>query len=422
VNDFWVLAKKELMSLVRDRRLLFGLIVLPLLLFPTLGHVIGVGIKAARGTTQVVIANFDNGTYSRLLIKSLELAPNISVTVINASTIEEAVKKAILMNKNVLVVVPSDFSKRLSAGMDATVYVYGIFKSLGAGIKESVGEARLREILSVLNKVIAKIKLEQIGVKNPSVLLNPISMVSYSVINGKIVQISPTLVSAAISSQAVSIPLVVFMMVTVTAQMAAGAIASEKENKTLETLLTLPVKRTTIVSAKIFGTATMGLFSTFAYLVGMRYYLGSVVAGSSVSLAELGLKFHLGAILLLSFIVFLTIVFSLALAMIIALFAEDVQTANSLTGVVIVPLSFPTWVLIYTSLDSLPRPLQLLLLAMPFTHPIVDYRRLLMENYLPVFFSVLYLLFLVAVTLSITAKLFSGEIVLTSKFRWFQKK
>ncbi|ASJ14786.1 ABC transporter permease [Thermococcus radiotolerans] len=423
MSDFWVMAKKELWNLFRDKKLVFGLVVVPLILLPVMGKAVNIGMEQAQGETQVTIVNFDEGAYGNLLIKALEVAPNVTVTVVNATTLDEAIQQAIQQEQNVLVVIPPDFTAKLQANETATVEIYGIFTTISTGIKESVSEGRINAVLGILSDEIARIKVKNLGASNPDAILQPIRTESKSVINNNVVEVSPTAVSSVIAAQAFTIPLIVFMMVMITSQMAAGAIASEKENKTLETLLTLPVARTKIVAAKIFGTAMMGLVAAIAYMIGMRYYMSSFGLGSSgVSLEDLGLVVTPTGALMFAVVVFLTIIIALSLAMIVATFAEDVQSATTLVSAVILPLAFPAFLLMYTDINDLPAVVKYVLLAIPFTHPVVDYRYVLLSSYTPIAISMAYLTVVAVVILYATAWLFSTERILTAQVSWGRRK
>ena len=423
MSDFWVMAMKELKNLFRDRKLVFGLVIVPLILLPVMGKAVSVGMEQAQETTNVAIVNFDDGEYGRVLIKALEVTPNVTVTVVNASSIDEAIQKAIEEKQNVLVVIPPDFTAKLKTNETATVEIYGIFMSIGTGMKESVSEGRINAVLQVLSNEIARIKVRNLGASNPDAILQPITTVSKSVINGNIINVSPTVVSSVIAAQAFTIPLIVFMMVMITSQMAAGAIASEKENKTLETLLTLPVPRTHIVGAKIFGTAMMGLVAAIAYMVGMKYYMGSFGMGSSgISLEDLGLVVTPTGAFLFALVVFTTIIIALSLAMIVATFAEDVQSATTLVSAVILPLAFPAFLLMYTDINDLPPVARYFLLAIPFTHPVIDYRHVLLGDYAPLLMSLAYLTVVAFVILYATARLFASERIMTAQVSWGRKK
>ena len=422
MSDFWVLARKEIMNLVRDKKLLFGLIVVPLIIYPALGKMMQFGFESATKETQVAIVNFDNGDYGELLIKALNVTPNVTVTVISAGSVEEALKKAVEAEHNVLVVIPSNFSEGIESNEVATVQIYGVFKGLSSGMAESVSEGRINAVINVLSEEIARLKVARLGVSNPGAVLHPIRAESKSYFMGRVVDVPPTVVSQVLSSQSVSLPLIVFLMVTITAQMSAGAVAAEKENKTLETLLTLPVKRTTIVASKISGTAVMGLVAALAYMIGLRSYLGTFQVDTGISLEELGLGLTPEGMALFALIVFLTIIFALSLAMLLAVYAEDVQSANTVVSSVILPLAFPAFMLMFVDLTQVPTVARYALLALPFTHPIVAYRYALTGDYSSMLLSVAYLSVIALVTLYMTARIFSSEKVLTAKISWGKKR
>jgi len=422
MSDFLVLAKKEVKNLMRDKKLIFGLIIVPLIVYPALGKMMQFGFESATKETHVAIVNFDDGKYGELLIKALNVTPNVSVTVISANSVDEALEKALQENQNVLVVIPSNFTKSIETNKVATVQVYGVFRGVGSGMRESVSEGRINAVIEILSEEIARLKVRELGAGNPDAILHPVNAESRSYLLGRVIDVPPTVVSQVLTSQSYGLPLIVFLMVMITSQMSAGAIASEKENKTLETLLTLPVKRTTIVASKITGTAVMGVIAALAYMVGLRQYMASFGTQVGVSLSQLGLSISPAGMLLFGLVVFLTIAFSLSLAMLLAVFAEDVQSANTVVSSVILPLAFPSFMLMFIDLNGLPAIGKYLLLAIPFTHPIADYRYVITRDYSALGASILYLTLVAGMTLYITARVFASEKVLTARLSWGRKK
>ena len=380
------------------------------------------GFQQAQEETHVAIVNFDEGPYGELLIKALNVSPNVTVMLISAESLQDALEKAANEKQNVLVIVPGNFSYSIENNLRAEVEVYGIFYTIGSGMRESVSEGRIGAVIEVLSRELARIKVKSAGFENPDAILEPVGAVSKSVIRGRVVDVPPSVVSAVLSSQSLSLPLIVFLMVTITAQMSAGAVAAEKENKTLETLLTLPVKRTTIVASKISGTALMGLVAALAYMIGLKNYLGTFQTDVGISLEDLGLGITLEGMVLFAFIVFLTIIFALSLAMLLAVYAEDVQSANTVVSSIILPLAFPAFLLMFVDITQLPVAARYALLAIPFTHPIVAYRYAVTGEYSSMLFSIGYLAAVALVTLYLTAKMFSTEKVLTAKLSWGRKR
>ena len=59
----------------------------------------------------------------------------------------------------------------------------------------------------------------------------------------------------------VLIPIVLFVIIMYSAQMVITAVAMEKQDKTLETLLTVPIPRTSVVTSKMLAGGIVGLMA-----------------------------------------------------------------------------------------------------------------------------------------------------------------
>lgn len=297
--------------------------------------------------------------------------------------------------------------------------MYGIIRGISGGMREAVSEGRINAVLTVLNEYLAKLKIQQNMEGDPEAILKPIDAKSFTVIKGRVVAIPPSLVANLITSQSFSMPIVIFIMIILVAQMSAGSMAMEKENKTLETLLTLPVKRITIVAGKMVGTAVIGIIAAIAYMIGMRNYLGSLTSSAQVgiTLEELGLTVTPQGAALFVLIMFLAMIFALSFAMLLAVFAEDTKSANTVVSAGIMPLTFPTFILMFADLETLPLAIKYLLLAIPFSHPILASRAMLMGEYSTMYASAVYLGVLSVLMLLITARFFTTEKLLTAKLR-----
>ncbi|ALV63155.1 Methionine ABC transporter ATP-binding protein [Thermococcus sp. 2319x1] len=423
MSDFWVLVMKELKDLLRDKGLIFGIIIVPLIIYPALGQMMQVGFQQAQEETKVVLVNLDEGQYGDLLIKALETAPNVTLTKIDALSIDEAIKKAQEKNYNMIVIIPKNFSKAIENNQKAQVKVYGIIEGISGGMREAVSEGRINAVLTVLNEYLAKLKIERNIEGDPEAILRPIDAKSFTVIKGRIVAVPPSLVANIIASQSFSMPIVIFIMIILVAQMSAGSMAMEKENKTLETLLTLPVKRITIVAGKMVGTAVIGIIAAIAYMIGMRNYLGSLTSSAQVgiSLEDLGLTVTPQGAALFVLIMFLAMIFALSFAMLLAVFAEDTKSANTVVSAGIMPLAFPTFILMFADIETLPLAIKYLLLAIPFSHPILASRAMFMGEYSTMYASAIYLGAISTLTLFVTARFFTTEKILTAKLRFRRK-
>ena len=76
----------------------------------------------------------------------------------------------------------------------------------------------------------------------------------------------------------------------------------------------------------------------------------------------------------------------------------------------------------FADIETLPLAIKYILLALPFSHPILASRAMLMGQYSSMYVSVLYLGILSTVTLLIAARFFTTEKLLTAKLRFRRKR
>jgi ABC-2 type transport system permease protein len=208
--------------------------------------------------------------------------------------------------------------------------------------------------------------------------------------------------------------------------MAATSIAIEKEQKTLETLMTLPVGRLTILSGKLVGSVVVAIAGAISYMIGFGYYMNSAFSFApemtSISTSNISLGINPVSILLLGVNIFVTLVSGLALAISLATFTENVRSAQSLTGFLIVPIIVPAIILMFTDLQMLPSTVKWILLAIPYTHSIIASKAAFIGNFAAVFRSVTYITFFTLIVLYLAARIFSTERIITGRLTFSQLK
>ena len=107
------IVSKELKELLRDPRILVGMIIVPLIMFPLLGLVIQTSMESAERRLQTItvgVADFDKGEWSRNLTRYLSSSPNMIVVDITATNLNEAVAQLQAdPNATDLIVIPEGF-------------------------------------------------------------------------------------------------------------------------------------------------------------------------------------------------------------------------------------------------------------------------------------------------------------------------
>lgn len=397
---------KELKELIRDPKILLGMIIVPLIMFPVLGAVMSFSVESAKesaGKTAILVLNHDTGENSTQFIAYLNSSLRVYVT--NASTANDAVPQLATYNATELVEIPAGFSQNVSANEGVKVEFYSVFS--GGGILEGIGSSIVDSLVGQFNRDVAP----DVIIPEPAVI-----------IKGKIVEnVDPRVLSSLMISQAVALPITILILLTYSMQIAATSVAMEKEEKTLETVLTLPMDRFSILMGKLSGSIIVAGVGAAAYMIGFNYYMGSLSGfsqiGASPDLASLGLVPSLFGYLLLGISLFITLLSALALAVILSAFAEDVRSAQSLVSYIYPLIFIPSLVLMYIDISALPVWLKFVLYAIPFSQPIIASKAVIMGDYLTAGLGIVYVTAFTLVIMYIASRLFATEKILTVKLK-----
>ncbi len=419
-----VLVEKEVKELLRDPKILLGTILMPLVLMMAMGGMVRVSTTAvmqAASNVNVAVLDLDNQAMSRTLVELLESSPNINLTILTGCTVEEALQEAEGMGVRALIVVPEGFTRNITSGVRGTVYMYSIMER--GTMAEAMGFSTVEGVVSAFEEAVkAQIIASGLPDANPEVVLNPVEEHPMTLFRGELIDQPPEQLAQLIMSQSM-MPLVLMIVVGTAMSMAATSMAVEKEAKTLETLLTLPVSRMTILLSKLVGSTVIAIIGSVSFMVGMAYYTASVSApatGGEIQiptqlLESLQSPITLG---LIGATIFITMVSALALALYVAVYAEDVRGAQSIVGVLGLPVMLPAIVLVFADISMLPMSIRVLLYAIPYTHTIVATRAALLGQYGAAGVSLAYLSAFTVIVFYLAARMFSGERAITARMRF----
>ena len=177
---------------------------------------------------------------------------------------------------------------------------------------------------------------------------------------------------------------------------------------------------------KLAGSVVVAAVGALAMVAGVNYYMGSFTFGlgsqQNVDLSSIGLAPTLPGYIVLGASLFVTLVSALALAIAVSSFAEDVRSAQSIVGyfyfIIFVPMIF----LMYTDISVLPFTIRIILLAIPYTHPMLAARASFTGDYTTAILGIAYVTIFTLAVLYIAAKIFTTEKILTMKLRLRRQK
>jgi sodium transport system permease protein len=253
--------RKELLDIVRDRRTLMSMIVVPLLLMPVM--MFGIGALMASS-----MQDLESRTYSVGLVN-----PQAAPEVVDA-----------LRDVKKIQVVPIDSEEELSnlitdgtlsAGVavrvnkDSNIPAIVIYSRKSKESSRIAGE-RLQSRMDDLRNELSTKWLERIGA--PLAVLDPIEITSENLASSS---------EMAKSTLASFLPyMLILMAITGAIYPAIDMTAGEKERSTLETILASPAARSEIVLGKFLAVMTTSIISTLISLTsffvviggGLRYF------------------------------------------------------------------------------------------------------------------------------------------------------
>lgn len=401
------LIRKEVKEMLNKATLIY--IVAVAIIFSFIGNVISdaqkeVTTSITEGSTVIAVQNLDNSAYSSLLIDSIDRGADI---VYDGTSYVEA--RSVLSEKQgvALLTIPEDFGAKISSNEQATLEVLWVMS--GAGIADAMPGSVIDTLLSNAKQDLSRQLIAENSSLQPDIVLNPASTDNTTEFQGKtIAGMTPNEVSGLLATRTMVIPIAIMMLIIMGSTSVISSMGMEKENRTLETLLTLPVSRSKIVLSKIVGSAVAGLVMGVIYMAGFYTYFNSF-GGASVNMSDLGLE--LGAVDygLIGLTVFVTLLAALCTAIILGTFASSYRQAQSLTFPIIGMAMLPMMLTMFMDFETMSPLLKVITFIIPFSHPMMAMKALMLDNYPLVIGGILYSMAFTAAMVAITVRIFTTD-------------
>ncbi|MEM2021228.1 MAG: ABC transporter permease [Zestosphaera sp.] len=422
------LAIKEIKVMLRDKKILIPAIVLPLIIFVALGGVMRFvmtsvvqGVEREVTKMNLYVCDLDNGFFTQLMLSSLSgLLKNFTLV---HECDESSLKEALSQGKySLAVLVPSNATEVFSGSLPVKLLVYGrvsgiSFTSLGATAVANTFVNMLSEALRAY--------LITLGGMNPNFTLMPVQASTQLIYRNEIVDVG-TLSTLSMSSYVLFfVPLI---LVTSGLSYATTFMAYENEEKTLEILLSLPVKRRTILMSKVIGVLFLIILSAISFFIGFMYYITSIFAAISEPLtSEAGATMQLEAvtrlisptsIALTAVSVLVTLLNAAGLGLLIGSISPDVRTAGTYSGPLTMLFIVPSLLLAYMDLGSLGiGGLAMSLIISPFITPLIVLKAFLEGFEWLAYVSIVFGVVSMFIFIYTASKIISSERIFSMQFR-----
>jgi len=416
MKNFYNILKKEIKELL-TKQMILGLVFM-IIMFGIMGNFMKGLREKDDELINLAVLDLDKSQYSEGILDKLSKQKTIEMAEITEIDIEKAIKQAKEKEAKVLLVVPENFEEDIKIKKRVDLKIYSIIK--GLSIKGMISDATVNAIIGSINREISiNFIQEAFPDKNPEDIINPLNIKEFVVIKDKMTSGDSTMIESLAVSQSIMIPIILMMLIIYAGGTIVTSMVSEKENKTLETLLTLPVKRISIVIGKMTGATIVALLMAGVFLGGFRYYMSSAIPdipGSETILEDLGLTMTPLSYILLGISLFLAILIALSMSMILGIFAQSTKNAHIMNMPIVLLAMIPYFLLMFQDAEMLSLPMKIFLYAIPFAHPIIASKALIFHNYPIVLGGIAYMIIFAAVTMYVAVWLFNTDRVLTAKF------
>jgi ABC-2 type transport system permease protein len=403
MNTFLRLVWKEVRELLRPQY------IIPILFVPIIFIALGQGFggldEAAAEPPDVGVINEDGDRYGDLV----ETAFNESANVVyraDGGDPQAALNTTEDRGGTALVVIPDNFTERIATGQQrGQVRLFTVVDSVSL-----TGIASTGNVERILQTAGTGITINVTGASPQQ--LSPIATSYTTDVKGTVISQSPGVLSGAFTSQFIFVPVIIMLVIIFSGQMVINSMGMEKENKTLETLLTMPVKRRTIVAAKLVGSAAIGLLAAGVMTFALMEYQSGITGGNGGGLPA---AFSLTTMdyALIGVAIFFAVVGALALALVLGIFAGDRQGAQ----ILLFPLSIlaigPAFATMFADFSTLSLPLQAVLFAIPFTHPVIAAKQLMFGDPLIIYLGIAYEALFALGAIALAVYVFNSDRVIT---------
>ena len=418
MRRFFVLLKKELKEMLTWQTLIPILMVM--VIYGFLGRVINQEQKKQAVPQPITVVDLDRSQTSDMLAGILAKA-DFKVTMVTEGAVDDIVRKVASEKGVAVVVIPRGFEAGINERKPQTVQTYTILRSFS--ILGMEGTFKLDAALSAMNEYVGDmyIKTGAPGL-DPAIVRHAISAQTFVTVGAVSAEGDPQSIVNVVMQQTMVIPIVLMLVIILAAQMIAASIAGEKENKTLETLLSTPVARGALVTAKMMAAGIVALVSAAAYMVGMKSYMGGILGASGGTSAavgqaiqKLGLVLDLRGYVLLGLSVFAGIMVALSIAVILGAFAEDLKSVQILIMPLMMVVLLPYLITMFIDINTTSPVLKWLIYAIPFSHPFLAAQFIFAHNFTMVVAGIIYQFALFLVLATVAARIFSTDRILTMK-------
>ncbi|MCR4888114.1 MAG: ABC transporter permease [Ruminococcus sp.] len=429
---FFNLLKKELGELITAQTIVSLVLIVSMLMF--MGNMMKSTIKEAiKNEYTISISDRDDTDFTHDLIKVLEKSGATLKTFDTSGDDYAAILKE--TEQESLIIIPEGFTAALEKGEKPDIISVSLMES--AAMMSNMTNDN-SGALQLISKCVSSTFAADAGLTEEEVeiLGSPVNVSESTVVSGNSANIGANEVMSSLMTKNMILPIVVFMLIMVTSNMLISAISNEKIDKTLETLLSAPVSRTSILGAKMLAAAIVALLNAVVYMFGFSSFMtstteqvtsemGAQLVGQYISvdtaLEQLGLTLTTADYVLIGVQLFLTIMICLCIALMLGALVNDTKQSQTMIMPLMIMAMVPYLISMFADINTLPMAFRMVVYAIPFTHTFSAMNNI-MFGHMNIFLGGLaYQVVVFAICMFFALRLFKSDKILTISLNFGQK-
>lgn len=422
------LLQKELKELINGQMILSLAVILAMLFI--MGNITKSAINDVTEEAQnpkINISDRDDTDFTQNLIEVLKNSgAEIKVFETDGDNYADILSENDIKN---IVIIPKGFTDSIENGEKPEIITASRMTSAATLSNISTGTSGA---ITLIQNCIANTIATEAGMSPEQFELmeTPIMLTDNTVVDDKSANTSIDSIMNKISMQNAILPIIVFLLIMMTSQSLISSISNEKIDKTLETLLSAPVSRSSIITAKMLAAAVVALINAGVYMIGFSKFIKSssiqaenLVSSISVddALSQLGLNLSVGDYVLVGIQLFMTIMICLSVSIMLGALVNDTKSSQTVIMPIMMLAMVPYVISMLADINTLPMIVRILVYAIPFTHTFSGMSNLMFGNNTIFFGGLIYQIIVFAICMFFALRLFKSDKILTISLNFGQK-
>lgn len=432
---FGNLLKKELKELITKQALISMIFIM--VLFIVLGQLMNGAMEKGLNTSTITLCNLDDSEFTEMVLDKIGAIDGMNVNYVDIKSDDYASEFERLGISNA-VIIPHGYGESITEKKEPAQIKF-VSEMQSGGMISSISTLAASDVISTIESVcMDELLLKNYDLTDADIefIREPMQLVEYTVLNGKTAQVSASALSSITMMQSLIAPIAIYFLLMMAAQMIMTAISTEKIDKTLETLLSAPVSRFSVLGAKMVAAVISALMNAAFMIVGFAFYMMGMMGGAveeissaatvtlpegavdsamnlSQAMTDLGITLNPLSYVLFAVQLFLTLAIGLAISLVLGAMATDAKSVQSLTMPIMIVTMIPFFITMFIDINSMSTPLKLLVYAIPFTHTYTALTNLMNGDMLVFWCGLVYQIVFFVVCMFIAVKVFTTDRLFT---------